>query len=106
MANQTLTATARFWRLQALGTKGWMQLSETDTEHQELGGKNLRQGYDAVDIERAELEAFATAIGGGPAYPVPEDDVGHGVSVMEAIARSAREDGAWTVVQRTPPFRN
>jgi predicted dehydrogenase len=100
----TLTATARCWRLQALGTKGWMQLSETETEHQELNGKNLRQGYDTVDIERAELEAFAAAIAGGPAYPVPEDEVGHGVSVMEAISRSAREDGAWTVVQRTPPF--
>lgn len=102
----TLTATARCWRLQALGTKGWMQLSETETEHQELNGKNLRQGYDTVDIERAELEAFAAAVAGGPGYPVPQDEVGHGVSVMEAIARSAHEDGAWTVVQRTPPFRH
>jgi predicted dehydrogenase len=37
----------------------------------------------------AELEAFAAAIEGGPAYPIPPDEILHGVAVFEAIVASA-----------------
>ena len=37
----------------------------------------------------AELEAFADAIEGGPAYPIPASQVLHGVAVFEAIVQSA-----------------
>jgi predicted dehydrogenase len=37
----------------------------------------------------AELEAFADAIDGGPAYPIPAEQVLHGVAVFEAIIASA-----------------
>jgi predicted dehydrogenase len=37
----------------------------------------------------AELEAFADAIAGGPAYPIPPEQVLHGVAVFEAIVLSA-----------------
>lgn len=39
----------------------------------------------------AELEAFAAAIAGGPAYPITPEEILHGVAVFEAIVRSAKE---------------
>ena len=39
----------------------------------------------------AELESFAAAIGGGDPYPIPPEQVLHGVAVFEAIVRSAAE---------------
>jgi predicted dehydrogenase len=39
----------------------------------------------------AELEAFADAIDGGPAYPIPAQEVLHGVAVFEAIVTSAAQ---------------
>ncbi|MBV9153291.1 MAG: hypothetical protein JO204_16120, partial [Alphaproteobacteria bacterium] len=38
----------------------------------------------------AELEAFAAAIEGGPAYPITPEEILHGVAVFEAIVRSAK----------------
>lgn len=37
----------------------------------------------------AEMEAFADAIAGGPAYPIPASQILHGVAVFEAIIQSA-----------------
>jgi predicted dehydrogenase len=37
----------------------------------------------------AELDAFAAAIEGGAPYPIPSDQILHGVAVFEAIVRSA-----------------
>jgi predicted dehydrogenase len=45
----------------------------------------------------AELEAFAAAIEGGPAYPIPPEDILHGVAVFEAIVRSAEQHRPITV---------
>jgi len=42
-----------------------------------------------LDVTRASLEAFAAAAGGGPAYPIPLDEMIHGVAVTEAVVRSA-----------------
>jgi predicted dehydrogenase len=43
-------------------------------------------GFNAL---LAEMEAFADAIDGGPAYPVTPREALHGVAVFEAIAASA-----------------
>ena len=40
--------------------------------------------------DRAELEGFADAIGGGAPYACPPEDAVHGVAVLEAIVASAR----------------
>jgi hypothetical protein len=42
-----------------------------------------------LDVTRAALEAFARAASGGPAFPIPVDEMIHGVAVTEAIVRSA-----------------
>jgi len=41
------------------------------------------------DLELAELEAFAAAIEGGPAYPIPPEEILHCVAAFEAIVQSA-----------------
>jgi predicted dehydrogenase len=44
---------------------------------------------DRLDVTRASLEAFADAASGGPPYPIPVDQMVHGVAVTEAVVRSA-----------------
>jgi len=44
-------------------------------------------GFDPV---KAGLEAFATAVNGGAPFPIPDDEIIHGVAVFEAIAKSAK----------------
>ena len=44
---------------------------------------------DRLDVTRASLEAFADAAAGGPAYPIPLDQMVHGAAVTEAVVRSA-----------------
>jgi predicted dehydrogenase len=43
-----------------------------------------------LDAARAELEAFARAVSGGPPYPLPLDQAVHGTAVLEAIVTSSR----------------
>jgi predicted dehydrogenase len=45
--------------------------------------------YGGFNALLAEMEAFADAIEGGPAYPIPPSQVLHAVAVFEAIVRSA-----------------
>jgi len=45
--------------------------------------------YGGFNALLAEMEAFADAIEGGPAYPIPAAEVLHGVAVFEAIVDSA-----------------
>jgi predicted dehydrogenase len=45
------------------------------------------KGFDSV---RAALEAFAASIRGKTPFPIPPDEIVHGVAVFEAIVRSAK----------------
>jgi predicted dehydrogenase len=45
--------------------------------------------YKGFDTLLAELEAFAAAVRGERAYPIPPGEILHGVAVFEAIVRSA-----------------
>lgn len=90
----TLTATGRMIRLQVFGTRGWLHLLDHRIlEICDIDGKVRRVEYPRVDLERAELEAFADAVAGVAVYPVRVEDAIHGVAVMEAAIRSAREGG-------------
>jgi predicted dehydrogenase len=91
----TLTATPRAWRLSVYGTKGWAHLTDQNTMILSLkDGEVETRRFPAVDIERAELEAFAAAVAGKKPYPVPFDEVVHGIGVFEAVVASAAKDGA------------
>ncbi|MFW5834601.1 MAG: Gfo/Idh/MocA family protein [Pseudomonadota bacterium] len=98
----TLTATAPTFRLQVFGEAGSLELrSPTVLEHVPLGGERTLWTFPAVDIERAQLEAFASAIAGGPAFPVPLDEVVAGIRAFEAVPVSATEHRR-ILLDRTP----
>jgi len=46
--------------------------------------------HAGFDMLNAELTAFAHAVAGDAPYPVPIDDVLHGMSVFDAVVRSSR----------------
>ena len=53
--------------------------------------------YKGFNTLLAELEAFAAAIRGEQAYPIPPADILHGIAVFEAIVRSAERHQPVTV---------
>ncbi len=91
----TMTATADLWRLQVFGTKGWTEMRGETTLVTRMSGETQEEvaEFDVIDIERAELEAFAGAVAGGPPFPVPNAEALANVAVLEAIGESARREG-------------
>ena len=102
----TMTATGPGFSFQVFGSKGWVRLegmthvagASSEERRTRLFGtckfqpaEGEAQVWEAarLDVSRAALEAFARAAAGGPAYPIPTDQMIHGVAVTEAIARSA-----------------
>jgi predicted dehydrogenase len=49
--------------------------------------------FPGFDMLHAEMTAFARAIRDQTAYPVPVDDVLHGMAVFDAIVKSAKDGG-------------
>lgn len=110
----TMTATGPGFSFQVFGSKGWVRLegmthvagASSDERRTRLFGtckfqpaKGEAQVWEAerLDVTRAALDAFATAASGGPAYPIPTDQMIHGVAVTEAIVRSAASGKTETV---------
>lgn len=94
----TLTATADIIRFQVFGTKGWAEMRN----HRWLTVKLLyedEQVFDLgkVELERAELEAFADAVVGSAEYPVLRHEAVNNIALLEAIGRSAQVGGPVTV---------
>ena len=102
----TMTATGPGFSFQVFGSKGWVRLegmthvagASSEERRTRLFGtckfqpiKGPAETWEAerLDVTRAALEAFAQAASGGPAYPIPTDEMIHGVAVTEAIVRSA-----------------
>lgn len=87
-----LTATAPTTRLQVFGDAGSLELrGRTVLEHVPVLGERTTWTFPEVDIERAELEAFAAAIAGGQPFRVPLDEVLAGIEVFEAVPLSAAD---------------
>jgi len=99
----TFIATAETWRMQVFGSKGWVEVG--DVEHlttwqmktcfvdpQNLLVHHQPQvvTYPAVSTERAELEHFARAVSERRPLAIAGGDEVHGVSVFEAILKSAK----------------
>jgi predicted dehydrogenase len=102
----TMTATGPGFSVQVFGSKGWVRLegmthvagASSEERRTRLFGtcrfqplKGEAQVWEAarLDVTRAALDAFAHAASGGAAYPIPTDQMIHGVAVTEAIERSA-----------------
>jgi len=103
----TMTATGPGFSFQIFGSKGWVRLegmthvagASSEERRMRLFGtckfqpiKGEAEVWQAekLDVGRASLEAFARAASGGPAYPIPLDQMVHGAAVTEAIVRSAK----------------
>ena len=96
-------ATAVSYRLAVFGTKGRAELLTprfdfqfTATPEAMPQGRHQQPAPEVIEYPGfnpllAELEAFAGAIEGGPAYPIPPEEILHGVAAFEAIIRSAAE---------------
>jgi predicted dehydrogenase len=102
----TMTATGPGFSFQVFGSKGWVRFegmthvagASSEERRTRLFGtckfqpvKGAAEVWEAerLDVSRAALDAFAQAASGGPAYPIPTDQMVHGVAVTEAIVRSA-----------------
>lgn len=91
----TLTATARLWRMQLFGTRGWAHVLDHEILEIGLTGQPVRRiTWPVEDAERFVLEAFARAVADGVRYPVPLDEVINGIAALDAFVRSSKEGGA------------
>ncbi len=102
----TMTATGGSYRYQVFGSEGWVRLDGmshvagasslerrsrlfASCVFQPVKGAQESRTVEAYDVSRAALDAFADACQGGPAYPIPLEEMIHGAAVTEAIVRSA-----------------
>ncbi|MFN3448399.1 MAG: Gfo/Idh/MocA family protein [Roseococcus sp.] len=94
----TLSLAPRFWRVGLFGTGGYAVLQgHEQLTFCPLDGAPETTSFPVTDIERAELEAFARAVAGGPAYPLPPEEAIHGVAVFETMIHAAIAGSACAV---------
>ena len=102
----TITATGPGFSFQVFGSKGWVRLegmthvagASSEERRTRLFGackfqpaKGAAEVWQAetLDVGRVTLEAFAKAASGGPAFPIPIEQMINGAAVTEAVVRSA-----------------
>jgi len=87
----TLLATPMHFRFHLFGASAHAELRGPDRlELTGLADTAPRViNYPPIDLERAELEAFADAVEGRATFPVGAEQAIHGAAVFEAIIRSA-----------------
>ena len=87
----TVRATPLYWRVHVFGTQGSAEvLDEQTLVLRKSSGEPARMTYPAIDVLRAELDAFADAIENKAAFPVPEADVLATLSAFEAALQSMK----------------
>jgi len=87
----TVRATPFYWRVHVFGTKGSAEVLDEVTMVVRQSGANPRVlTFPAIDVLRAELDAFADAIDDNHRFPVPEADILATLSAFEAALRSMR----------------
>ena len=87
----TVRATPPYWRLHVFGTQGSAEtLDEVTMILRKSGASPRRIIYPAIDVLRAELDAFADAIERNIPFPAPEAEVLATLAAFEAALRSMR----------------
>jgi predicted dehydrogenase len=85
----TVRATPFYWRVHVFGTKGSAEvLDEGAMILRKSGAAPQRIEFGAIDVLRAELDAFADAIDQQRPFPVPEADVLATLSAFEGALQS------------------
>jgi predicted dehydrogenase len=86
----TLHAATRFYRIHVFGSKGALELrGDTELELSDLEGRVERLRFEAIDKERAELEAFADAAASGVKFVIAPEELVNVVAGTEAVVASA-----------------
>ena len=87
----TVRTTPFYWRVHLFGTKGSAEvLDEATMILRKSGDAPRRLTYPAIEVLRAELDAFADAIDNRAPFPVPEADVLATLSAFEAALASMK----------------
>jgi predicted dehydrogenase len=87
----TVRATPLYWRVHVFGTRGSAEvLDEFTMIMRKSGGEPQRITYPAIDVLRAELNAFADSIENKAPFPVPEAEVLATLSAFEAALQSMK----------------
>lgn len=110
----TIIATAETWRMQVFGSKGWAEVGDVehlttwelkscfvDPENLHVHHKPQVMRFEALSTERAELENFARAAAERRPLAVASGDEAHGVAVLEAILKSARDGKTVRLYRKT-----
>jgi predicted dehydrogenase len=85
----TVRATPLYWRVHVFGTKGSAEvLDEVTLIRRRSGSRPEQTSFPAIDVLRAELDAFVDAIDGRSSFPVREAEVLATLSAFEAALRS------------------
>lgn len=85
----TVRATPFYWRVHVFGTKGSAEaLDEVTVVVRQSGATPRVMTFPAIDVLRAELDAFADAVDDTHRFPVPEADVLATLAAFEAALRS------------------
>jgi predicted dehydrogenase len=87
----TVRATPLYWRVHVFGAKGSAEvLDEFTMILRKSGGEPQRTSYAAIDVLRAELNAFVDTIANKAPSPVPEAEVLATLSAFEAALQSMK----------------
>jgi predicted dehydrogenase len=85
----TVRATPLYWRVHVFGTEGSAEVLDAVTMiRHKSGGAREHVRLPAIDVLRAELDAFVDAIEGKRPFPVPEAEVLATLSAFEAALTS------------------
>ena len=91
----TLHAASALYRIHVFGSQGALEMrGDTELNVFDLNGLTERLSFEAIDKERAELEAFADAVAGGVRFAIAPEQIVNVVAATEAIAASARSGEA------------
>ncbi len=94
----TMAAGGRLWHMRVFGSHGWAELRGMETlVKTSAGGSHEVIEYAPETSIQAELEAFAAAAEGGPAYMITPEQMVHGTAVLEAVIASAESGKRVTV---------
>jgi predicted dehydrogenase len=94
----TLSLAPRYWRVALFGTRALVEMQDQERlVFTPVEGQGWSQDFQKLDIEAAELAAFAAAVAGGPAYPLPLEEAIHGVSVFETMIGAAASGSSYAV---------
>jgi len=85
----TVRATPLYWRVHVFGSRGSAEvLDEVTLVVRKPGSAPQTLTYPAIDVLAAELAAFADAVAGRRAFPVPETEVLATLAAFEAALAS------------------